>query len=102
MDQFFDGDSYINHNPGASDGLTGLYAAVAAMAEAGLTMKYDTIHQIIGQGDLVLSMCEGSMGDQATSFYDLFRVENGRIAEHWDVVADIPEPADWNNPNGKF
>lgn len=102
LDQFFDGNSYINHSPGAADGLTGLNDALAAMAEAGLTMEYDSIHQILGEGDLVLAMCEGSLGGQHKAFYDLFRVENGKIAEHWDVVADIPEPAEWNNQNGKF
>ncbi|MCU7871754.1 MAG: nuclear transport factor 2 family protein [Candidatus Thiodiazotropha sp. (ex Lucinoma borealis)] len=102
LDQFFHGNDYINHNPGAADGVTGLNDALAAMTRAGLTMKYDSIHQIIGEGDLVLSLCEGSLGGAHKSFYDLWRIEGGKVAEHWDVVADIPEKSEWNNENGKF
>ena len=41
-------------------------------------------------------------GCVATSFYDLFRVENGKIAEHWDVMETIADKKDWKNQNGKF
>jgi predicted SnoaL-like aldol condensation-catalyzing enzyme len=37
-----------------------------------------------------------------TAFYDLFRVENGKIAEHWDVLETIPPETSWQNQNGKF
>ena len=37
-----------------------------------------------------------------TSYYDLFRVENGKIAEHWDVMETISDEATWQNQNGKF
>ncbi|TIX10233.1 MAG: ester cyclase, partial [Mesorhizobium sp.] len=36
------------------------------------------------------------------SYYDLFRVENGKIAEHWDTIEAIPPNAEWKNGNGKF
>jgi len=45
---------------------------------------------------------EGSFGGEHTSFYDLFCVENGKIAEHWDVVETIPARGEWKNDNGKF
>ncbi len=102
LDQFFNGNEYINHSPGVADGLTGLNDALEGMAKAGLTMKYDAIHKIIGEGDFVLAMCEGSLGGQHKAFYDMFRIENGKVAEHWDVVADIPEQPEWKNKNGKF
>ena len=37
-----------------------------------------------------------------TSYYDLWRVENGKIAEHWDVMETIAEKSTWANQNGKF
>ena len=42
------------------------------------------------------------MGRWRSSFYDLFRVEKGKIAEHWDTIEAIPEKKDWKNGNGKF
>jgi predicted SnoaL-like aldol condensation-catalyzing enzyme len=47
-------------------------------------------------------MSEGEYGGVATAFYDLFRVEGGKIAEHWDTIEPIPARELWKNPNGKF
>ena len=99
---YFDGDNYIQHNPQIADGLSGLGAALEALAEQGVVMQYDRIHRILGEGNFVLAMSEGRFGGQHTAFYDLFRVENGKIAEHWDVIETIPPRADWKNQNGKF
>lgn len=99
---YFDGDNYTQHNPQIGDGLSGLGAALKAMAEADVTMKYDTVHKVLGKGDFVLTVSEGTFAGKPTSFYDLFRVENGKIAEHWDTIEAIPAKADWKNENGKF
>lgn len=99
---YFNGNSYIQHNPQIADSLTGLGAALQAMAGAGITMKYDTIHKVLGEGNFVLVVSEGSFGGKHTSFYDLFRVEQGRIAEHWDTIEEIPAREQWKNGNGKF
>lgn len=99
---YFDGDAYLQHNTAIADGLSGLGAALAAMAEQGIQMIYTTTHQVLAQGDFVLAVSEGTFGGAPTSYYDLWRVENGKIAEHWDVMETIPDPADWKNQNGKF
>jgi predicted SnoaL-like aldol condensation-catalyzing enzyme len=102
LQEYFDGDNYIQHNPSIADGLSGLGKALDAMAKNGITMKYDTIHMTLGQGNLVLVASEGSFGGKHTSYYDLFRVENGKIAEHWDVMETILSKDQWKNQNGKF
>jgi predicted SnoaL-like aldol condensation-catalyzing enzyme len=99
---YFDGDHYIQHNPGIADGLSGLGAALQALAKQGIEMKYDRIHMLLGEGNFVLAVSEGTFAGQQTSYYDLFRVENHRIAEHWDVVETIPDRKEWKNNNGKF
>jgi predicted SnoaL-like aldol condensation-catalyzing enzyme len=99
---YFDGDNYIQHNPQIADGLSGLGNALAYLASQGVTMKFDKIHKVLGEGNFVLVVSEGAFGDAHTSFYDLFRVENGKIAEHWDVMETITPKADWKNENGKF
>ncbi len=102
LSSYFDGDNYLQHNPAIADGLSGLGAALKAMAEQGITMKYTRVHKVLGQGNFVLVISEGEFADKPTSFYDLFRVHQGKIAEHWDTIETIPARADWKNPNGKF
>ena len=102
LTNYFDGDNYIQHNPSIADGLSGLGAGLEAMGKQGITMEYDTVHNVLGEGNFVLTMSEGKFADKPTAYYDLFRVENGKIAEHWDVMTDIPAKAEWKNENGKF
>lgn len=99
---YFDGDTYLQHNTGIADGLTGLGAALAALAEQNIQMIYTTVHQVLAQGNFVLAVSEGTFGGAPTSYYDLWRVEDGKIAEHWDVMETIADKSTWQNQNGKF
>jgi predicted SnoaL-like aldol condensation-catalyzing enzyme len=99
---YFNGDNYIQHNPLIPDQLSGLGKALEAWAKQGITMKYDTIHTVLGEGNFVLVVSEGHLAGKHSSFYDLFRVENGKIAEHWDTIEEIPAKENWKNDNGKF
>ena len=99
---YFDGDSYLQHNTGIADGLSGLGAALGALAEQGIQMIYDTVHQVLAEGNFVLAVSEGTFGGAPTSYYDLWRIENGKIAEHWDVMETIADKETWANENGKF
>ena len=99
---YYDGDRYIQHNPQIADGVSGLKQGLQAMAAQGVTIKYDRIHKVLGEGNFVLITSEGSLSGQPTAFYDLFRVENGKIAEHWDTIESIPPRSAWQNQNGKF
>ena len=99
---YFDGDNYIQHNTGIADGVSGLNAALGALAEQGISMVYDEVHMVLAQGNFVLAVSEGTFGGAPTSYYDLWRVENGKIAEHWDVMETIADQSTWQNQNGKF
>jgi predicted SnoaL-like aldol condensation-catalyzing enzyme len=99
---YFDGDNYIQHNPQIADGLSGLGQALEYMASQGITMKYNKVHKVLGEGNFVLTVSEGTFSNKPTSFYDLFRVESGKIAEHWDVIETIAPKDEWKNNNGKF
>ncbi len=105
MDQlgnYIEGDNYTQHNTAIADGLSGLSQALEAMAKQGITMSYSKVHKVLGEGNFVLTISEGSFGGKPTSFYDLFRVEQGKIVEHWDVIETIPPQSEWKNQNGKF
>ena len=99
---YFDGDNYIQHNPHIADKLSGLGAALEAMAEQGVTMKYGRVHRVLGEGNFVLVASEGNFAGNHVAFYDLFRIQNKKIAEHWDTIEPIPPRAHWKNDNGKF
>ncbi len=102
MPEFFDGDNYHQHNPLIPDGVSGLTNTLAEMAEQGIIMDIQKLHYLMGEGNFVLAVGEGTFADKPTAFYDLFRVENDKIAEHWDVMAEIPPKEEWQNDNGKF
>ncbi|MER7179102.1 nuclear transport factor 2 family protein [Streptomyces hyaluromycini] len=92
-------DTYRQHNPEAADGLDGFGAAAAKWAEQGKNLVYKTVHQVVAEGDLVLLQSEGEFG-VPVAYWDLFRVADGRIVEHWDVIA--PVPAELPHSNGLF
>ena len=95
LGNYIDGDNYIQHNTAIADGLSGLGEALEAMAKQGITMAYTKIHKVLGEGNYVLGISEGTFGGDATSFYDLFRVENEKIVEHWDVIETIIPKHEW-------
>lgn len=89
-------------NTAIADGVSGLNDALAALVEAGIEMIYDETHLILAQGNYVLAVSEGTYGGKPTSYYDLWRIENGKIAEHWDVMETIADETTWANENGKL
>lgn len=93
-------ETYIQHNPGIPNGLDGLGGALAAMAEQGIVMAYTDTPIVVAEGNFVFTASEGTFGGEATAFFDLFRVQDGKIVEHWDVVSAIP--SEMAHDNGKF
>lgn len=87
---------YKQHNPVASDGLKGFMAALPI--EQWVFKKQ---HKVLGEGNFVLSIAEGTHKGKPVAFYDLLRLENGKIVEHWDVIRAIPTSGTANN-NGMF
>ena len=76
----------MQHNARFADGISGLAAALSALAEQGITMKYDSIRQVVVDGDFAYLRSEGTFAGEPFVFHDLFRVADGRCVEHWDVM----------------
>lgn len=100
--EYISTETYLQHNPAVPDGLGPLGEALEAMAKAGTPMVYTKNHMILGEGDFVLAVSEGQFLGKHSSFYDLFRIESGKIVEHWDTIEEIPARDKWKNSNGKF
>ena len=95
----------VQHNPEGADGIDSFLAAADYFSKNDIAMYFTKIHRVLAEGNFVLTKCEGLFGPnggQPTSFYDLFRLENGMIVEHWDVIEPILDKAQWQNTNGKF
>ena len=99
---YFNGTQYIQHNPWVADTIPGLLAGLKTLAAEGQAVVHKRVHEILGEGDFVLVITEATFGGLPTGIYDLYRIDNGKIAEHWDTLQEIPPRADWKNHNGKF
>lgn len=95
-------EQYDQHNPVVDDGVTGLDEGLQALAEAGTPIVYEKIHTVLGEGNFVLSVSEGVFLRHKAAFYDLFRIENGRVVEHWDTIERVIPDSEAKNSNGKF
>ena len=104
LSEFLDGEQYTQHNPAWGDGAAELRRMVAARptGEGRAAVTYDALHRVLGEGNFCLTMSEGSVGGVHSAIFDLFRLSDGKVVEHWDVVERIPPRAEWKNDNGKF
>lgn len=100
--QYINPAKYLQHNPDARDGLQGLQELMAANAAKGLKIRYDEIGIVVAEGNFVLTGVAGAQGDTPTAFYDLWRLEDGLIVEHWDVIAPIQTDNLPDGYSGKF
>ena len=69
---------------------------------SGATSEYERMHRILAQGNFVLSVNEGFLNGIHSSFYDLYRIADDKLVEHWDTTEAIPPRSQWKNDNGKF
>ena len=86
------GPRYVQHNPGAANGPEGFKRLVGFLKEKFPTSRNE-IKRVIAEGDLVVLHVHSkrSPDDRGRAIVDIFKVENGKIVEHWDVIQDVPE-----------
>ena len=92
------GPKYIQHNPGAQDGIEGFKAFLAFLRDK-FPNSHSEIKKVFAEGDYVILHVHAvrEPGTRGRAIVDIFRLENGKIVEHWDVVQDIPEKMPHNN-----
>jgi predicted SnoaL-like aldol condensation-catalyzing enzyme len=92
------GDTYIQHNPGAQDGPEGLKGFLEYL-KAKLPDYHNTFKKVFADGDYVIVHVhsQANPDDRGRAIVDIFRLEGGKVVEHWDVAQEIPEkPANDN------
>ena len=99
---FTDEGAYAEHNPRLTDDVATLRHALEASDNGLRQIDYQRIHRVLAEGSFVLCVSEGNLNGAHCAFYDLFRVNNGKLAEHWDTNEKIAPQSEWKNNNGKF
>jgi len=90
-------DDYIQHNPAAADGAEALKKVLTEWFKGAPKEKIDIQH-IGADGDFVFIHLRSDRGTKVVSVIDIFRVDNGKIAEHWDVIQEVPEKSANSHP----
>jgi len=95
------GNQYIQHNPLAQDGIEGLRQFILYL-QNNYPDAHSEIKKVFSDGDYVMLHVHSirTPGTRGRAIFDLFRLENGKIVEHWDVIQEIPGES--SNPNGMF
>jgi predicted SnoaL-like aldol condensation-catalyzing enzyme len=102
LGEFIRDTEWAEHNPRIGNGLTSLRTALQETVNGRQRIDYKQVHRILAEGNFILSVCEGEFGGIHTAFYDLFRVADGMLVEHWDTTEKIAPQSEWKNNNGKF
>jgi predicted SnoaL-like aldol condensation-catalyzing enzyme len=92
------GPTYRQHNPGAADGPEPFIETVKQLVKNFPDLRMEP-KRIIAEGNYVVlhSHLILKPGDRGMAVVDIFRLENGQIVEHWDVVQEVPETSANNN-----
>ncbi|MYT71867.1 MULTISPECIES: nuclear transport factor 2 family protein [unclassified Streptomyces] len=95
------GDRYIQHNPDAADGPEAFTGFVDWLRGEYPQLRLE-IKRVLAEGDMVVTHSHLVLepGKPGRALADFFRLENGKVVEHWDVIQDVPENA--ANTNGMF
>lgn len=95
------GPRYTQHNPVAADGPEGLKAFIQFLRDKFPNSRSE-IKRVFADGDYVIVHVHAirEPGTRGRAIIDIFKLENGKVVEHWDVAQDVPEKA--ANPNGMF
>jgi predicted SnoaL-like aldol condensation-catalyzing enzyme len=90
----FIGPRYVQHNPRAADGPEGLKAFLGVLREK-FPDYHSDIKRAFADGDYVILHVHNvpTPGARGNAIVDIFKLENGKIVEHWDVRQEIPEQA---------
>jgi predicted SnoaL-like aldol condensation-catalyzing enzyme len=95
------GSRYTQHNPVAADGPEGLKAFIEFLRDK-FPGSRSEIKRVFADGDYVILHVHAvrEPGTRGRAIIDIFKLEKGKIVEHWDVAQDLPEKA--ANSNGMF
>ncbi|OTA15714.1 polyketide cyclase [Xenorhabdus vietnamensis] len=99
---YTNGEAFRQHSPDIPDGTAAIIAFLKRLKDEGRGLHYAKIHRTVADGQFVLSHSEGSIAGARHSYFELWRVENSKVAELWDAIAPVPEDAQALHRHGIF
>lgn len=95
-------DDVAQHNSNWADGRDAWAEGLAAEDENGKVLRFDKVQLSVAEGNMVFVGSEGAFESKPAASFNIFRISDGKIVEHWDVVELIPAEEKWAHQNGKF
>ena len=90
--------NFIQHNPTTPDGPEGVKQLVQMLVSQGVPKQAVEFKHVIADGDIVIVHSRYEMAGKEWRFIDIYRVENGKLAEHWDAMMQMPDTRAHNTP----
>ena len=101
--RFIDTRKFVEHSPQRGDGMMRKEGQFGTATTPEKTIRYLKVHKTVAEGNFVFVQGEGRIGaSQVLEIYDLFRLQAGKIVEHWDVLQPLAPREQWANANGPF
>ena len=97
VDEYMSKD-FLQHNPTTPDGPEGVKALVQMLISQGVPKQKIVFKHVVADGDIVFLHSRYEMAGKEWRFIDIYRVENGKLAEHWDAMMQMPDNRGNNNP----
>ncbi|MEM1144576.1 MAG: hypothetical protein AAGI88_18500 [Pseudomonadota bacterium] len=98
---FLSTQNFIQHNAEIANGIDGFLDYMNKLTEQGTPPRYLNLFKLIGQGNFVVTYSSMGIGSDEYAVFDIFRLENGLVVEHWDNMEKILPREQWGN-SGKF
>lgn len=97
IDEYFSKD-FKQHNPTIAEGPEGVKELVRRLSSQGVEQQEIEFKHVVAEGDVVFLHSRYEMAGAEWRFIDIYRVENGKLAEHWDAMMQMPEERANANP----
>ena len=89
---------FIQHNPTLPDGPEGVKTVVQMLASQGVPKQKVVFKHVVSEDDIVILHSRTIMAGKEWRFIDIYRIEDGKLAEHWDAMMQMPDSPANNNP----
>lgn len=97
IDEYISKD-FLQHNPTTPDGPEGVKALVQMLISQGIPKQKIVFKHVVADGDIIFLHSRYEMAGKEWRFIDIYRIENGKLAEHWDAMMQMPDNRGNNNP----